>query len=573
MHLGCSHGAAGFEKLVAIKVLKSELTRDPEQAKYLREEAHIGVGLEHQNIVQIYDLGHEADSYFVVMEYIRGFSLAKTLAYLSKGGERIPVAVSAHIFRGLASALDYVHAQEAPDGGPPLCHGDVSAANVMVSSTGRIALADFGVAAFLRHRPEQLAGKWSYVPPEALLGARVDRSWDLFALGALFYEMVSGRKAFPSTSFATRSQADEISTPLSSLRDDLPAGLSEVVARFITPTVSERYPSAREMRRALDSVLPPSGDDEAELCEFFDALYQRPGFKEEHGELPSTSSIRGALDPFMEETETPTINVRVSKPLRFGLSLAHGAERAKGYGELLGTVLTESIQRPVRPVLLGDYQTLLDCLLEGDIDIAWMPPLLMAEAVARSAAGVIAIAERNGTVTYHGALFTRADSQIQSVSELRGRSIGWVDAASASGYHFPRHLIERHLGPVQEALGRESFFGSHQAVCEAVANGWVDVGASYVVTDDSRQVTSSGWSELLPERQHELRLLEMSLPIPSDCIAHRPHFSEQWKQDVEKAFIGLHRSPAGLELLSQAFGAERFASGTILPYEGIKDVL
>ncbi len=200
-----------------------------------------------------------------------------------------------------------------------------------------------------------------------------------------------------------------------------------------------------------------------------------------------------------------------------------------------------------------------------------MPPLLMAEAV-ESTAGVIAIAERNGCVTYHGALFTQADSEIQSLKQIRGRSIGWVDKSSASGYRFPKHIVESGLGPTTETLGRESFFGSHKAVCEAVANGWVDIGASYVVTDEDRNVTSSGWSELLPDREHELRLLEVSLPIPSDCIAHRPHLSEQWQRDVEQAFIALHKEPPGRKLLAQAFAAERFASGTTLPYEGIKEV-
>jgi ABC-type phosphate/phosphonate transport system substrate-binding protein len=94
-----------------------------------------------------------------------------------------------------------------------------------------------------------------------------------------------------------------------------------------------------------------------------------------------------------------------------------------------------------------------------------------------------------------------------------------------------------------------------------------------VVRDGAGQLTSSGWQDLFPERTGELRLLESSLAIPGDCIGHRPNFSEQWFEDLRAAFLNLHQSAEGRELLEHAFRAQRFVAGEVEPYEAIKDVL
>ena len=572
VHLACSHGAAGFEKLVALKLLRPELTSDPAQARCLRDEAHIGVGLEQHNIVQILDLGEEAGHYYIVMEYIRGFSLAKALSFLRATGVQLPVTMALHIFRNVSRALDHVHTRTGPDGEQALFHGDVSAANVMLGASGRIALGDFGVAALLHQHPEQLAGKWSYVPPEALLGARVSHHWDLFALGALLYEMLAGSKAFSCDSFGSRATLPERCISVRELRPEVSQELSDLVNVFLAPSPSDRLRSAKAMRAAVNAIEAVGQDDVDDYYRYINGLFLENDFVRSHGELPnSTSTLLRGMDPFLEETEAPTAHVRLKKPLRLGLSMAHGVEHAKKYGEQLAQVLSAPIKRPVRPVLLGDYQTLLDCLLRGDVDIAWMPPILMAQAAQRGA-GIVAVSARAGRRSYQGSLFVRDDSPAQSVSDLAGKSVAWVDQDSASGYLFAKALIEQTLGPISECLGRTSFHGSHRAVCEAVANGWTDAGATFVVLDDDGEIISSGWNDLIPERASELRLLAVTAPIPGDCIAYRPNFSSQWQDDLQQVFCAMHETEQGRALMEAVFRAQRFVAGNLDDYDAISFV-
>lgn len=570
VHLGVVPGNDGFEKFVAIKVLKAELTLDPVQARALQDEAHLGADLEHQNIVQILDLGVEAELHYMVMEYIRGFSLAKVLSFLVARDVKLPIGVALHLFRCVSRAIEYVHRQPGDPDRACLFHGDISASNVLVGGSGRVALGDFGVAALLHANPNQLAGKWSYVPPEALIGARVNYTWDLYALSALLYELLTGSKAFPCDSFASRSQVAAEYVPAIEKRPDLSQAMSDLVGRFLDESPDLRPNSAKQLRREVDEVHPPSGADEDSHVAYFHGLFAEGSFVDAHGELPSTTSVVGGSG-FAENTPTMTVqHVRVAKPLRFGLTLAHGPDRAKGYGEQLSELLATPLERPLRPVLLGDYHTLLDCLLRGDVDIAWMPPMIMAEAASRGA-GLISVMERDGKQGYSACLFTQKDSSVQSLKDLGGKSVAWVERESASGYHYPRHMIADELGDPDKVLGRSSFHGSHSAVCEAVANGWTDVGATYIVAKTDGSVASCAWEELLPDRADELRVVAVSRLIPGDCIAYRPHFSEHWLGRIRSVFLRLHQSPSGQQVMKQIFHADRFVVGEIDDYEGLSD--
>ncbi len=569
VHLACSHGAAGFEKLVALKILRPELTADPSHVRLLQDEAHIAVDLQHPNIVQILDLGEEADSFYVVMEYIRGFSLARVLEFLGRKEAKLPMELAVHIFRAASRALDCVHDRQAADGHSTLVHGDVSPANILLGASGQIALGDFGVSAFMQVHPDQVAGKWSYVAPEALLGARISLHWDLYALGITLYEMLTGRKAFRCASFAERAALSEHCTPIREIRPEVSPALAKLVESFIASSPVDRPGSATEMRQAVDALMPTPPGIEDTYMRYMGGLFAEGDFMRSNGALPSTTSMKNVLDPFMEATEAPTAHVRFKKPLRFGLSLAHGADQAKSHGDRISQVLSAPIQRPVRPVLLGDYETLLDCLLRGDIDIAWMPPLLMAEAAA-SGAGVLAVAERAGQTSYAAAIVVRADSPLQTIEDLRGRRMAWVDRDSASGYEFPKQFLEASLGPLPEALARSSFHGSHRAVCEAVMQGWTDAGATYVVCDESGAVTARSWTDLHVVAEDELRILCCTGSIPGDCIAHRPQLSERWIEDLRQAFANMQRTAAGRELLKEAFNADAFVPGDLAIYEALR---
>src|SRR5438445_10794256 len=129
VYLASARGAAGFEKVVALKILGARQVGQAKMVASLLREAMIGVRLDHENVVQVLDCGEDAGRYFVAMEYVRGFPLTRVIA--NAGRRPIPIAVAAHIARTVAGALAYVHAFADEDGTPlGLLHGDVSPSNV-----------------------------------------------------------------------------------------------------------------------------------------------------------------------------------------------------------------------------------------------------------------------------------------------------------------------------------------------------------------------------------------------------------------------------------------------------------
>jgi phosphate/phosphite/phosphonate ABC transporter binding protein len=565
VHLASAQGVAGFEKLVALKLLRSELSDDPRQLTTLLNEAFISANLEHENIVQIFDLCLEAGQYFIVMEYVRGFSLAQVLSHLRSTGRRLPTRVACHIVRSVANALTHVHERLAPDGKPlQLIHGDISGGNVLLSAAGRIAISDFGVGALSQANSAAAAGTWSYMPPEALLGARLSTAWDLFALGALAYEALSTRKAFPARDFAERGKCPEVPP---ALPEDCPPALQDIVFRAIASSPADRFKSAREFRDALNEIMPPQGNETDLHVAFIDRLYSEDRFISTHGDLPTTSSTGGPDDPFLEETETPTVNFSLQKPLRLGVSLAHGPQKAGSNGELLSTALEFKLGRKVRPVLLGDYRTLMECLLLGDVDIAWMPPITFSKAMARGA-GLVAATRRQGRSGYHGVIFCKEECDIHSPSDLSGRSIAWVDRDSASGYVMPKARLMEIFESTELPFSNESFMGSHRAVCDAVFQGWTDAGCTYAVYNEGEFVRGA-WSELSDTPDDKVRVVVHTKEIPAEVIAHRPGLPPTLVANISEVFCRLEESEDGKEVLEKVFAADGFDPGEVEAYEGI----
>jgi serine/threonine-protein kinase len=189
VHLAVVRGAAGFEKLVAIKFLEDRLVRDRELTRGLLREAFLGVQLDHEHIVSVLDLGEDEQRTFIVMEYVRGFTLAHVLSHLDAIGQGMPLAAALHVVRATLDALAYLHRVRGTDGKAlGLVHGDVSPSNVLLGGDGRIKLSDFGVATIgTDPEPGTVAGKLQYLPPEAFAGVPRSLAWDVYAVEALLY--------------------------------------------------------------------------------------------------------------------------------------------------------------------------------------------------------------------------------------------------------------------------------------------------------------------------------------------------------------------------------------------------
>jgi eukaryotic-like serine/threonine-protein kinase len=195
-------GAEDFQRLVAIKCMRPELTLNDQFITMFVDEAKLASSLTHPNIVQINELGRVGNQLFIAMELINGRDLRHILSRSKETQIQIPVGFAAYVIAKAAEALDYAHAMKSLDGRPlKLVHRDISPQNILVTYDGQVKLVDFGIARAEERRTEtqagQLKGKLAYMAPEQTLGgAELDHRVDIFALGAVFYELLTAQQLF-----------------------------------------------------------------------------------------------------------------------------------------------------------------------------------------------------------------------------------------------------------------------------------------------------------------------------------------------------------------------------------------
>ena len=261
VYLAKSTGVAGFEKLVALKVIHPNLATQPEFISMLVDEAKIAVQLSHPNIAQTFDLGRDGDTYYLAMEFIDGIDLFNLIRAASYAGMMMPFDACAFVGREVASALEHAHGKRDIQGELlGVVHRDIAPDNVLLSHDGAVKLVDFGIAkATVRATTTAagtLKGKYTYMSPEQANGQPVDPTSDLYSTGVVLYEMLTGRPLY-----------DELNPPLllelirqgafvapSRLRPDVPVALEKIVMRCLAPR-EFRYPDARELSHDLHRFL------------------------------------------------------------------------------------------------------------------------------------------------------------------------------------------------------------------------------------------------------------------------------------------------------------------------------
>jgi serine/threonine-protein kinase len=245
VHLAIAHGASGFERRVAIKTVARELADEPELARALIREAVIGGALHHRNLVAVLGLGVADGEYYVVLEYVDGGDLA---AYVEDRAMPEPLAL--HVVAEVALGLAYLHAGRDARGLPlGLVHRDVGPANVLVSSTGDVKLADFGVAKATALADRTAAGtrkgRYSHMAPEQLAGEPVTAAADQFGLGVMLVELVTGKRPFAGeTPWAVLAAIRDEPPALDGLAPDLHA----IASRALALDPRDRFASVAAMR-------------------------------------------------------------------------------------------------------------------------------------------------------------------------------------------------------------------------------------------------------------------------------------------------------------------------------------
>jgi serine/threonine-protein kinase len=267
-----TRGAAGFQRPVALKRVHDHLTGNTEFVRMFIEEARVCSEIDHGNVVQVHDFGVDAHGYFLVMEWVDGVHLGQYVhAYTDKGQLtpwRYVAAIMAQVLSGLAAAHERV---DASDRVAPIIHRDVTPQNIMIGVSGVAKLTDFGLArAMDRARmtnPDVVKGKLSYLAPELVHGRPASVQSDLYAVGIVLWEALTGERLYWADTDAERIKKvrEAAVPPLEQRRKGLPEALVGVVSRALRRDPEERFGSADEMGHALLRVLGVSPVSPREL--------------------------------------------------------------------------------------------------------------------------------------------------------------------------------------------------------------------------------------------------------------------------------------------------------------------
>jgi serine/threonine-protein kinase len=280
--LATTQGPAGFQKDVVIKRILPQFATDATFVEMFLDEARLAASLSHPHIVSIFNLGRDGDSYFIAMEFIDGYDLSRLLVRAKTRGLSIPAHIAVRIVADACAGLDYAHNFVDREGNRVgLVHRDISPHNLLISRNGVVKLVDFGVAkaASSVHKTQtgMVKGKLAYLSPEQIHAKVLDGRSDIFAMGIVLYELLTGERPFGGESelLAISAILNEPHQPMSNFRTDLPAGLDEIVATALAKKAQDRFQSAAEMERALEQWLKAQQQlvTQRDLADYLTALF------------------------------------------------------------------------------------------------------------------------------------------------------------------------------------------------------------------------------------------------------------------------------------------------------------
>ena len=263
--LATAEAAEGFSKFVAIKRILPNLANNNEEKEtfvgMFLDEARLWAKLNHNNIVQVFDLGtgiDNSDSFFIVMEYVDGANLELIMKGVRKKGYRIPIHHSIFIIMQTLEGLSYAHTKKDNDGKPlNVVHRDISPPNIIMTSDAHVKITDFGLAKATtqleKTNPNSLKGKIDYMSPEQAKGKTVDSRTDIFATAILLYELLSNKKLYSNKAtietLETVRKADI--QPIRKLNPDVKPELEVILKKALAPNPDKRYQTALEFENDL----------------------------------------------------------------------------------------------------------------------------------------------------------------------------------------------------------------------------------------------------------------------------------------------------------------------------------
>jgi serine/threonine protein kinase len=370
-------GLEGFEKVVVLKRILTHLASDEEFVSMFLDEARIAAKLSHPNIVQIYDLGKADSTFYIAMEYVSGRNIQHLITKQQNVGGHLPVEHVCRIVAGVCDGLFYAHSRKDYDGKPlNIIHRDISPQNILVSFAGGVKVVDFGIAKastqLAQTRAGVLKGKYAYMSPEQVRGTRIDHRSDIFAVGLVMYEMLTGVRAFERDSSLKTLKAIVQDKPLNprEMNPEIPMEVVKILSKALEKNPDRRYKTAQEFQLAIEDWLEqsPKKSNNVRLSRFLYDLFDdelnsaegtmvvkgvgqvviptsrgqqmKPAVEEEVDSKTLTAAL---VDP-PERPEAATAPVAVKQPARVRDELANQAiTRPPVAGE------TSSMKHPTRP--------------------------------------------------------------------------------------------------------------------------------------------------------------------------------------------------------------------------------
>ncbi len=255
-----SVGPGGFERAVAIKVMRPGRGEKKRMQDMLLDEARLVARIHHPNVAQIWEVGEDPRSVYVVMELVDGDSLDALRDRAESLGTKLPLRAVFRVLSDTAGGLHAAHELAHKGEALGIVHRDISPQNILVARDGTAKLIDFGIA----KARERLAadtstgfikGKIAFMAPEQARSEAIDRRADVWALGAVAFELLEGRPPFDATTEIGRFAALVGPMPAPTLSLRVPGPLRDVVARTLEKDVEKRYPTARALQQAIDEAL------------------------------------------------------------------------------------------------------------------------------------------------------------------------------------------------------------------------------------------------------------------------------------------------------------------------------
>lgn len=259
--LAKKRGAEGTYKLLVVKRVLPQYGSSRRFRAMFAEEAQLATRLNHPNIVQVYEFQDYGDEgQLLSMEYVEGPDLRKLMRAARTRGKRIPPFVGAFIVAEVAKGLHYAHERKDEDSAPlDIVHRDVSPQNVLLSYEGAVKIADFGIATanLFREEPGVLKGKTGYMSPEQSRGERVDRRSDIYSLGVVLHELLTGRPLHGAAEGNELLEAVRVGRvePPSTYAREVPAELESIAMRALAPEPLDRFQTARDLAAAVTRAL------------------------------------------------------------------------------------------------------------------------------------------------------------------------------------------------------------------------------------------------------------------------------------------------------------------------------